>query len=181
MYPISRSPLPTRKLSPVCADGSKASPFALELAAVRLQVLSLEELAERLDDRFQLLREHDAQIRFRMLDTIREYGQARLAEAGEGGDLALRHRNWFAELVAVATREWAGPRQVEWAARLHLDHPNIRLALEYSMARPAEMGIGIGIAAQPWFWASMDHLNEARMWLDRGPRPPRVRPNVPRW
>ncbi|MEU0403842.1 LuxR C-terminal-related transcriptional regulator [Streptomyces sp. NPDC006197] len=220
-------------------------PLALELAAVRLQVLSLEELAERLDDRFQLLREgsrslprrhqtlravidwsyelctrqeqlawarssvfagsfsfealeavcadatlpgselldtvgglieksifireeHDAQIRFRMLDTIREYGQVRLAEAGEDGDLALRHRNWFAELVAVATREWAGPRQVEWAARLHLDHPNIRLALEYSMTRPAEVGIGIGIAAQPWFWASMDHLNEARMWLDRG-------------
>lgn len=220
-------------------------PLALELAAVRLRLMTVGELAERLADRFQLLREgsrnlperhqtlkalidwsydlctlteqllwtrcsvfaggssfdaleavctdaalpnsalldtvaglvdksilvreeHGKHVRFRMLETIREYGRIRLEDSGEEPALSLRHRNWFADLVDTATREWAGPRQVDWAKRLHLDHANIRLALEYSMARPAEVATGIQMAAQPWFWASMDHLNEARLWIDRG-------------
>jgi predicted ATPase/DNA-binding CsgD family transcriptional regulator len=220
-------------------------PLAIELAAVQLRVLPLAELVDRLDDRFQLLRqsardiparhqtlsalidwshdlctpperllwtrasvfaggfaidaleavctddslppsalldtlsglvdksvllreEHRAQVRFRMLDTIREYGRSRLEESGERPSLARRHRDWLAGLVDTATREWAGPRQVDWAVRLHLEHADIRLALEYSMARPGEVATGLRIAAQPWFWAAMDHLNEARMWLDRG-------------
>ncbi|WP_229874384.1 ATP-binding protein [Amycolatopsis deserti] len=220
-------------------------PLAIELAAARLRVLTLPELANRLDDRFELLREgirdlpdrhrtlgalidwshdlctpaeqllwarasvfaggfavdaleavctddllppavlldtlaglvdksvvsreeHGGQVRFRMLETIREYGQARLAESGEGPSLARRHRDWFADLVNTATRQWAGPRQVDWAVRLQLDHADIRLALEYSMTRPGEVATGLRIAAQPWFWSATDHLNEARVWLDRG-------------
>ncbi|MCG3751981.1 LuxR C-terminal-related transcriptional regulator [Amycolatopsis sp. Poz14] len=220
-------------------------PLAIELAAARLRVLTLPELADRLADRFLLLRqsargvperhqtlsaligwshdlctpaeqllwrrasvfaggfaidaleavcsddalpppalldtvaglvdksvlvreEHRAQVRFRMLETIREYGQARLAESGERPALARRHRDWFARLVDTATREWAGPRQVDWAVRLRLEHADIRLALEYSMARPGEVATGLRIAAQPWFWSATEHLDEARLWLDRG-------------
>lgn len=221
-------------------------PLAIELAAVRLRVLAVDELADRLDDRFQLLRVGNRNLpkrhqtlqalidwsydlctprerqlwarssvfaggffadaleavcsddeelpstevldtlaglveksivireqpgkhaRFRMLETFREYGQARLAESGGEPELARRHRDWFARLVETATEEWVGPRQAEWAGRLHLDHANLRVALEFCMSHPGEAGVGLMIAAQPFFWGAMDHLNEAALWLDRG-------------
>jgi predicted ATPase/DNA-binding CsgD family transcriptional regulator len=220
-------------------------PLAIELASVRLRVLTVDELADRLDDRFQLLRDggrnlparhqtlsalidwsydlctpaeqalwarasvfaggfsldaletvcadealpasllldtvaglvdksilvreqRGKHVRFRMLDTVREYGAARLADLGDTAALARRHRDWFAELVERATREWVSARQEDWALLLHWDHANIRLALEYCMARADEVAVGVQMAAQPWFWASTDHLNEASLWLDRG-------------
>ncbi|MER7986170.1 LuxR C-terminal-related transcriptional regulator [Streptomyces noursei] len=220
-------------------------PLAIELASVRLRVFTVDELAARLDDRFQLLREgsrnlprrhrtlralidwsydlctpaeqllwaratvfvdgfgaealeeicadetlprdvvldtvarlvdksvlireeEGGHVRFRMLDTLRDYGRARLADRGDGAVTARRHRDWYARLIETAGIEWAGPRQAEWAARLQLEHANLRHALEYCMSTPGEARVGLRMAAVPWFWGAMDHLTEARLWLDRG-------------
>lgn len=106
-------------------------------------------------------------VRFRMLDTIRGYGQARLSEAGEQEWLARRHRDWYADLMVQAGREWVGPGQAEWAERLRAEHANIRLALEYSVADPEEADIAFRMAGVAWFWMGMEYLPEGRLWLAR--------------
>lgn len=134
-----------------------------------LPASSLLDTLGRLVDKSILVRgEHAGHTRFRMLETIREYGRTRLAASTEDATTARRHRDWYAAMIRTAGREWAGPRQEEWATRLQLEHANIRQALEYCMSVPGEARIGLEMAAVPWFWGAMDHLTEARRWLDRG-------------
>ncbi|WP_218952259.1 LuxR C-terminal-related transcriptional regulator [Amycolatopsis anabasis] len=219
-------------------------PLAIELAAVRLRVLSVDDLLRRLDDRFALLRErtrnlperhqtlqalidwshdlctpaeralwarasvfaggcgiealeavcadeslpaevvldtvaglldksiftreaHTGHARFRMLETVRAYGQAQLAAAGEEAVLERRHRDWCLRLFEVAGDEWVGPRQQEWTDRLLLEHANLRRALEYSVSQPGEARVALRLSAMPWFWGAIASLAEGKLWLDR--------------
>src|SRR5882757_234582 len=157
-------------------------PLALELAAVRLRALSVEQVLDRLDDRFRLLTGGDpsAPVRHRALRTTIGWSHelctpaqrllwARLSvftgrfdlDAVEyvcaGPDLAedvivetvaelvaqsvlsddnrmrRRHRDWYLGLATWCELEWFSPRQAEVAARVAVDLPNLRLALEFSL------------------------------------------------
>jgi predicted ATPase/DNA-binding NarL/FixJ family response regulator len=102
--------------------------------------------------------------RYRLLDTIGEFGLGKLrAEGGERG-LRLRHRGWYAALAAG--QEAFGPRRAGWIAALDTDHENLRAALEFSLSEPREAAAGAGMACDLWrYWESHGHLTEGRRVL----------------
>jgi predicted ATPase/DNA-binding CsgD family transcriptional regulator len=109
--------------------------------------------------------------RYRLLETIRQYGQERRTESD--GDLALRrrHRDWYLGLVERAEAAWFGPDQIDWFNRLQLDHANIRAALNFCLSSPAESEQGLRIAAAlRAYWHSTGFMNEGRHWLDQALR-----------
>ena len=57
-------------------------------------------------------------MRYRLLEMLREYGQERLAEAGEAGIVSARHARFSLELVERAEPELMRSRQAEWLERL---------------------------------------------------------------
>jgi predicted ATPase/DNA-binding CsgD family transcriptional regulator len=71
--------------------------------------------------------------RYRLLDTIREFGLERLTEAGDGPALRMRHSQWYAALIHTAKAEWISERQVYWLARLAAEGANIRSALDFCL------------------------------------------------
>src|SRR6476661_813799 len=75
--------------------------------------------------------------RFHMLESLREYGDARLAEAGGVAVHAERHRRWYAGVAETAAAELFGPAQVDWFARLRADHDNLAAALGRLARAPA--------------------------------------------
>ncbi|MET9341046.1 LuxR C-terminal-related transcriptional regulator [Nonomuraea sp. NPDC003804] len=234
-------------------------PLAIELAAVRLRVVSVHQLLARLEDRFQLLttgsrvllprqrtlralidwshtlcteqeqrlwarlsvfsgsldleaaervcagdgvaaeeivdlvcglvdksiliREEDgAHARYRLLETIRQYGRDRLREAGQEDTLRRRHRDWYQDLAVRAHHAWFGPDQVSWYARLRTEHDNLRTALDYCLAVPGQAASGLVIAAAlRFYWIASDSPQEGRSWFkrllaaDRRPTPVRAR------
>ena len=103
--------------------------------------------------------------RFRMLQTIREFGLERLAESGEEAETRDRHARFFLALAEEAAPELTGPGQAAWLDRLARDHDNIRGALRWSVeADRAETGLLI--AAAIWrFWQLRDHLAEGEARL----------------
>jgi len=112
--------------------------------------------------------EHGRRVRFRMLETIREYGQARLQETGTELALRRRHRDWYLRLVERGTAEWVGPMQEEWATTLQLEHANLRTALEFCLSQPEEVRIGLHMAGLPWFLQlALGSMTESRHWLER--------------
>jgi predicted ATPase len=113
--------------------------------------------------------------RYALLDTIREYGQQRLGEAGRKVALQRRHRDWYA--AQAARQEALGAGQVEWIDGLDADHSNVRAALEFCLAEPGEAEAGLRIACDLWlYWETRGHLTEGRrflvMLIDRAGRAP---------
>lgn len=219
-------------------------PLAIELAAVRLQALSVDQLLARLDDRYRLLtngsraalprqqtlramidwsfdlcsaqeralwarasvfaesfdleasetvcsgddlpresvfdlvaglveksillrEEHPSGVRYRLLETIRQYGRERLAESGGEEAVLRRHRDYYLHRVEQVAAAWFGPDQEAWLARLRLEHANLRAALEFCLTEPGEAEAGLRIAASLWFyWIATGLLSEGRRWLD---------------
>jgi predicted ATPase len=77
------------------------------------------DLVAALVDKSILIREErDAHIRYRLLETIRQYGQEKLREGGELATWRRRHRDWYAELVArppgMCFGVWLGSFRRRW-------------------------------------------------------------------
>ncbi|MGW4808974.1 ATP-binding protein [Kitasatospora sp. NPDC004272] len=127
------------------------------------------ELVESLVDKSVLERlDGDGTVRFRMLDTLREYGAHWLRAGGDRPRLLRRHRDWYLGVATWGEVEWFGPRQAETAERTRLAHANLRAALEFSLAEPGEEQPALVLAGTLWyFWVGTGHLGEGRHWLDR--------------
>ncbi|MFJ3219423.1 ATP-binding protein [Kitasatospora sp. NPDC086801] len=134
--------------------------------------LEAEDVLDPLDElvgKSVVLREDSAfGVRFRLLDTLREYGGQWLRATGEEQRLLRRHRDWYLGVATWGEVEWFGPRQAETAERTELAHTNLRAALEFCLAEPGEEQIALLLAGTLWFyWIGCGHLGEGRHWLDR--------------
>jgi predicted ATPase/class 3 adenylate cyclase len=67
--------------------------------------------------------------RYRLLETIRQYGEERLAEWGETGAVLMRHARYYAALSARTAERFYGPEQIVWARQVNRERDNIRAAL----------------------------------------------------
>ncbi|MFF5251977.1 ATP-binding protein [Streptomyces leeuwenhoekii] len=109
--------------------------------------------------------------RYRMLDTVRAYGADWLEGTGDAARVRRRHRDWYLGLATSCEVEWFSPRQREVAARIEAELPNLRGALEYSLAGPEETHLGQYLAGSLWFcWVGCGRLSEGRRWLDQAVR-----------
>ncbi|MDH6281860.1 ATP-binding protein [Prescottella agglutinans] len=107
-------------------------------------------------------------VRYRLLDTLREYGLVRLREMDEYAVMRRRHRDWYEQLVLQLRRNWISPRQAEAKLRLEREQSNLREAIEFCLSTPGEAdhGLRLAVALFP-FWLSDGLLGEGRYWLDR--------------
>lgn len=104
-------------------------------------------------------------VRYRLLETIRQYARVRLAEANETSHVQRRHRDFFLALASDAEPQLMGAEQAVWLNRLEREHDNLRVALEASADDSPEATFRL-TGALWWFWFVRGHWNEARRWLD---------------
>jgi predicted ATPase/DNA-binding CsgD family transcriptional regulator len=215
-------------------------PLAIELAAARVKMLSAEQIAARLDDRFQFLtggsrtapsrqqtlraildwsydllpgperalfrrmavftggfaleaaeaicagegidtaqvfdllsnlvdkslvirgEEQEAQARYRMLETIREYGCVKLEEIGEARWVWNRQLDFFLHLAEKAEPHLVGPDPLKWLQRLDIEYGNLRLALRTaSDTKAIEKGLRL-VCALGQYWQARGYFSECR-------------------
>ena len=115
-------------------------------------------------------------FRYRMLETLRQYGQERLVESGEAQRVRERHAQYYLALAEgadaqEAERELNAARPVAWLKRMESEHANLRTALNWSLDEPdgrdtAELGLRLAVALW-WFWHTRDYLSEGRRYLER--------------
>jgi predicted ATPase/DNA-binding NarL/FixJ family response regulator len=133
-------------------------------AVGRVAAGQIADLIDALVAKSILLREGQGTARYRLLDTIRELGLAKLRGRGNERALRRRHRAYYAALAA--RQEAFGPRRAEWIAALDADHENLRAALEFSLSEPGEAAAGAEIACDLWrYWETHGHLTEGRRVL----------------
>ena len=108
-----------------------------------------------------------AQPRYRMIETVREFGLERLAESDEERPVRAAHANHMLAVAELASEEIASSDYGRVLGRLDAEHDNVRAALGWT-ATSGEVGVGLSLAvATARFWAIRGHYVEGRNWLER--------------
>jgi serine/threonine-protein kinase PknK len=147
-----------------------------------LHNLECTYLLSSLVDKSILIRtEHHGTVRFRLLETVREYGRARLTHTEDYTSLRRRHAAWYQQLATDADAHWFSPQQLQLVQRLTVEMPNIREALHFSLTDSPATAVDMTAALRP-FWVFHTMLNEGCQWAGRAlatipaePSPQRVR------
>jgi predicted ATPase/class 3 adenylate cyclase len=114
----------------------------------------------------------DAQPRFAMLETIREFGREQLRAGGDFDGVLRRHGDHFLDLAVEAEPHLTAGDQGEWLDRCDRDHANIRAALQWAV-EAGEVDRAQEAAGALWrFWQQRGHLAEGRRWLEALLAPP---------
>ncbi|MEY9934197.1 putative ATPase/DNA-binding SARP family transcriptional activator [Catenulispora sp. GP43] len=102
--------------------------------------------------------------RFRMLETLREYGADRLSEADRLAQTRRAHAAFFLELAETAEPQLRRAAQMMWLKRLNAERDNILAALRFAAAdEDADTAVRI-CAAMAWYWMLGDQNHEGRAW-----------------
>jgi len=125
--------------------------------------LDLVNVMAALVDKSLLRREEkDGELRFRMLETIREYALERLADAGEAERCRRAHADYYLAFAERAERDLVGGAQAEWLDRLTEDNDNLRAALSwFARHGAADDGLRLATALQR-FWRARGYIAEGR-------------------
>lgn len=108
--------------------------------------------------------QEDGELRFSMLETIREYGLEQLAESGREEQARRAHALYFFQLSEDALGGLTGSEGAVWLSRLEAEHDNLRAAIRWAIERD-EGKIGLGFASGLWrFWDVRGHLSEGMRW-----------------
>ena len=213
-------------------------PLAIELAAVRIKAMSLEQIAGRIDDRFRLLtggsrtalprhqtllalidwsyhlllpverillsrlavfvggwtleaaenvcsdpqslptedvldvltylvdkslvitEEAGSRVRYRMLETIRQFARDRLLDMGEAERLQGRHLEYFLEFAQRMNAKLHGPQEPTALEQLEWERDNFRLALGWSQDE-GRVETGLRLTGALWqFWDIQGYWQE---------------------
>lgn len=89
--------------------------------------------------------------RYRMLETIRAYCLARLAESGEQERLRSTCARYYTDLAERADPLLRGPDQLRWLSRLSEEHDNLQAASRWAVSADPALAQRL-IAAQAWYW-----------------------------
>jgi predicted ATPase/DNA-binding SARP family transcriptional activator len=109
----------------------------------------------------------DGPTTYRLLETIRQYAEERLADAGESRAARALHAAWCADLVRSAA-EWGGSEQETWLVRLGHAHNDLLAALTWSLGEGADPEGALSMTASLWwYWYVRGHVAEGLVWLRR--------------
>ena len=107
-------------------------------------------------------------VRYRMLETIRQFAAERLVESDEveAAAIGTAHASYYLSLAELAAPHLFGPDQRRWYARLGADQANLQRALEHSAAERdgTERALRFGAALQR-YWRVRGGRNEEAIRL----------------
>jgi predicted ATPase len=110
----------------------------------------------------QRVEQAKGEMRFVMLETIREYALEKLEASGEEASTKRVHAAYCLVLAEEQAAEQSGTEGAEWLERFTLEHDNFRASLEWLTATgDADWGLRLGTALFR-FWEMREYLAEGR-------------------
>ncbi|MBO1338007.1 LuxR C-terminal-related transcriptional regulator [Streptomyces sp. VRA16 Mangrove soil] len=106
--------------------------------------------------------------RYRLLDTIREYGGEWLAESGQEDAVRARHFAYYRDLGQRYWDEFLTAAQPVLHGALRTESADLRCALEYACVKGEVTAQGLWLAAQLGpYWRALGALSEGRYWIEK--------------
>jgi predicted ATPase/DNA-binding SARP family transcriptional activator len=134
----------------------------------RLPAALISDLLLSLVDKSLLDVIDGATVRYRMLETIREYGTEQLAERGEAQAARIAHAKHFATVAREADPVLRTAGQLTAIAVLGTERDNIFAAIRFlaESTDPADRAASLDLAlSMTWYWTMIGANAEAAAWL----------------
>ena len=143
---------------------------------------ALPLLLSLIDKSLIVVDERDGEMRYRLLDTIRQFAWEQLAACGETDDACRQHARYYLALVQETApremRESASPvhfallaETSAWRERLHAERDNLRAALAWGLRdarEPQDVDKGVQLALWLYpYWSMHGPHREGREWIER--------------
>jgi predicted ATPase len=151
---------PLEAAEAVGADGAGAPVAAADV---------LDLLTGLVDKSLVLAEARGAEERYRLMETLRQYAEERLLQAGEAGAVRDRHAAWCLALArAAAAALAAGEHPMSAPARRQLldERENVRAALAWWASDPAGAPAGLELLADAGQGGAGETGSESRRWLE---------------
>jgi predicted ATPase/class 3 adenylate cyclase len=155
----------------VCSDTDPSSVTGMQFGETdrRLLVTDILDLLTQLVNKsLVVVIEHSqsGEMRYRMLETIRQYAREKHLEGGRSESIRDKHLAYFVSLAEQAEPELYRSNQAFWFKKLDDELDNLRMAMEWALTSNVEAGLRI--AAIPWrFWDSLSYERELGNWLSK--------------
>ncbi|HEY1318775.1 MAG TPA: tetratricopeptide repeat protein, partial [Streptosporangiaceae bacterium] len=147
----------------VTADGCSVQAAEAICAEADLDVLGL--VARLVDRSLVVVADGPGGPRYRLLVSVAAYGRRRLQQAGEFGQLVVRHRRYYTRLAERAAPHLRGHDQRSWLRRLDAEGANLHHALDSALSDHDGDALRL-VNALAWYWFLRGRLAKARRALD---------------
>jgi predicted ATPase/DNA-binding CsgD family transcriptional regulator len=134
----------------------------------------LDLLSHLVDKSLLLAEEEGDEIRYRMLETVRQYGREKLEASGDLDPVSLRHAEYFLTLAEETETGLRGPNQVAYFRRLEEEIANFRAALSWALDRVEPSGelaqLGLRLTVALWLFWNIQGSTEGHRWVEEALR-----------
>jgi len=129
----------------------------------------LDGVSALVDKSLVVMESADGVARYRLLETVRQYGVERLNESGELARIECRHAEYFLAFVESAAPNLVGGSNTPGLlARLAAEQDNLRAASAWAVADSSRTELGLRfVGALFWFWYAVGLFREARHLTDQ--------------
>lgn len=132
---------------------------------------ALDMITHLLDKSLLVVDTREGEVRYRMLEIIRQYAFEKLEQAGEVGKCQHQHVSYYTELAQRANPRWYSAEQSHLIKKFDAEYPNLRVALAHGLETSSDptdflLGIRLACALGP-FWNLIAEYNEGQIWLKK--------------
>ena len=105
-------------------------------------------------------------VRYRLLETLREYAQEQLGASVDVDEVPRRHAAWFLERSRQALADWKRMPTNDWRDRYRRDWKDIHSVLSRTLTTQKSRDVGIRLLAVAIpFWVEFSLLDDCRHWI----------------
>jgi predicted ATPase len=133
----------------------------------------LDGLATLVDNNLVQQKEVKGELRFRLLETIREFAREQLELEDESEAVCRAHAAYFLRLTELNAEAFRERGSREFLSRMEIEVDNLRAAMHWVARRDPALELPILAYMLP-FWSTGRYMDEGRRWVEL--RLPRIKP-----
>lgn len=109
---------------------------------------------------------HPTGVRYRLLESVRDYADRKLCESGESAEIKNRHAEYFTSYVQTIFDEHDVARSDTFISAVDQDYANLRSALTWlNEQKNAEVAARL-TSVLDYFWLARGQFREGRHWIE---------------
>ncbi len=146
-----------------------ASEFGLHLAQVIADMpreQAIESISRLVDASLVQVVRHEDEVRFRILETIKQFGRHQLTCAGEEAETFERYCCWVESYVMSTDSASDGNQLRSWLDGLERELAHLRAGLQWMLAQREDERLLVMTTELVTFWRQRGHISEGRRCLD---------------